>query len=63
MPIAINIFQNQISMTGGIPFAVTLLKAPISINAKRLYLSSLFLMLYLLWIIGYNQQNICWRLL
>lgn len=33
MSTAIDIYLNQISMTGGIPFAVTLPKAPESINA------------------------------
>lgn len=33
MSTAINIYLNQISLTGGIPFAVTLPKAPDTINA------------------------------
>ena len=33
MSTAIDIYLNQISLTGGIPFAVTLPKAPDSINA------------------------------
>lgn len=33
MSTAIDIYLKQISMTGGIPFAVTLPKAPASINA------------------------------
>ena len=33
MSTAIDIFLNQIAMTGGIPFAVTLPKAPASVNA------------------------------
>lgn len=33
MSTAINIYLNQISLTGGIPFAVTLPKAPDIINA------------------------------
>ena len=33
MSTAIDIYLKQISMTGGIPFAVTLPKAPISVNA------------------------------
>ena len=33
MSTAIDIYLNQISMTGGIPFAVTLPKAPEAINA------------------------------
>lgn len=33
MSTAIDMYLNQISLTGGIPFAVTLPKAPASINA------------------------------
>jgi len=33
MSTAIDIYLKQISMTGGIPFAVTLPKAPVSVNA------------------------------
>ena len=33
MSTAINMYLNQISLTGGIPFAVTLPKAPEDINA------------------------------
>ena len=33
MSTAIDIYLNQISMTGGIPFMVTLPKAPLSVNA------------------------------
>lgn len=33
MSTAIDIYLNQISMTGGIPFSVTLPKAPHSVNA------------------------------
>ena len=33
MSTAVDMFLNQISLTGGIPFAVTLPKAPMSINA------------------------------
>ncbi len=33
MSIAINIYLNQITLTGGIPFMVTLPKAPESMNA------------------------------
>ena len=33
MSTAIDIYLNQIAMTGGIPFAVTLPKAPASVNA------------------------------
>lgn len=33
MSTAIDMYLNQISLTGGIPFAVTLPKAPVSINA------------------------------
>ena len=33
LPTAINMYLNQISLTGGIPFAVTLPKAPEDINA------------------------------
>lgn len=33
MSTAIDIYLNQISLTGGIPFAVTLPKAPAAINA------------------------------
>lgn len=33
MSIAIDMYLNQISLTGGIPFAVTLPKAPNTINA------------------------------
>ena len=34
MSTAINMYLNQISLTGGIPFAVTLQKAPEDINAN-----------------------------
>lgn len=33
MSTAINMYLNQISLTGGIPFAITLPKAPNAINA------------------------------
>lgn len=33
MSTAIDMYLNQISLTGGIPFAVTLPKAPVSVNA------------------------------
>lgn len=33
MSTAIDMYLNQISLTGGIPFTVTLPKAPVSINA------------------------------
>ena len=33
MSTAIDMYLNQISLTGGIPFAVTLLKAPDALNA------------------------------
>lgn len=33
MSTAIDIYLKQISLTGGIPFAVTLPKAPVSVNA------------------------------
>ena len=36
MSTAIDMYLNQISLTGGIPFAVTLPKAPASINADRM---------------------------
>lgn len=36
MSTAIDMYLNQISLTGGIPFAVTLPKAPDSINADRM---------------------------
>lgn len=36
MSTAINIYLNQIYMTGGIPFSVTLPKTPASINAERM---------------------------
>ncbi len=36
MSTAIDIYLNQISLTGGIPFAVTLPKAPASIDATRM---------------------------
>lgn len=36
MSTAINIYLNQISMTGGIPFAVTLPKAPDSIHIDKM---------------------------
>ena len=32
MSTAIDIYLNQISLTGGIPFAVTIPKAPVSVN-------------------------------
>ena len=35
MSTAIDMYLNQISLTGGIPFAVTLPKAPSSLNADR----------------------------
>ena len=36
MSTAIDIYLNQISLTGGIPFAVTLPKAPASIDATQM---------------------------
>ena len=36
MSIAIDIYLNQISLTGGIPFAVTLPKAPQTIDAEQM---------------------------
>lgn len=36
MSTAIDMYLNQIALTGGIPFAVTLPKAPASINADRM---------------------------
>lgn len=36
MSTAIDIYLKQISMTGGIPFAVTLPKAPVSVNADMM---------------------------
>ena len=36
MSTAIDMYLNQISMTGGIPFAVTLPKAPTSVNADMM---------------------------
>ena len=36
MSTAITIYLNQISLTGGIPFAVTLPKAPAAIDADRM---------------------------
>lgn len=36
MATAIDIYLKQISMTGGIPFAVTLPKAPVSVNADMM---------------------------
>lgn len=36
MSTAIDMYLNQISLTGGIPFAVTLPKAPASINADMM---------------------------
>ena len=36
MSTAIDIYLNQISLTGGIPFAVTLPKAPASVDATRM---------------------------
>ena len=33
MSTAIDMYLNQISLTGGIPFSVTLPKAPVSVNA------------------------------
>ncbi len=36
MSAAINMYLNQISLTGGIPFAVTLPKAPASINTAMM---------------------------
>ncbi|MDO5422594.1 MAG: type II toxin-antitoxin system RelB/DinJ family antitoxin [Eubacteriales bacterium] len=36
MSTAIDMYLNQISLTGGIPFAVTLPKAPDTVNADRM---------------------------
>ena len=36
MSTAIDIYLKQISLTGGIPFAVTLPKAPVSVNADMM---------------------------
>lgn len=36
MSTAITIYLNQISLTGGIPFAITLPKAPAAIDADRM---------------------------
>lgn len=36
MSTAIDIYLKQISMTGGIPFPVTLAKAPVSVNADMM---------------------------
>ena len=36
MSIAVDIYLKQISLTGGIPFAVTLPKAPPSLDAERM---------------------------
>ena len=36
MSTAIDIYLNQIALTGGIPFAVTLPKAPASVNADAM---------------------------
>ena len=36
MSVAIDIYLKQIAMTGGIPFAVTLPKAPSSVNADEM---------------------------
>lgn len=41
MSTAIDIYLNQISLTGGIPFAVTLPKAPDSINADLMTVAEL----------------------
>jgi addiction module RelB/DinJ family antitoxin len=41
MATAIDIFLNQVALTGGIPFAVTLPKAPDSINADIMSVSQL----------------------
>lgn len=42
MSTAIDIYLNQISLTGGIPFAVTLPQAPDTINADRMTESQLY---------------------
>lgn len=36
MSVAINMYLNQISLTGGIPFAVTLSRAPEEVNADHM---------------------------
>lgn len=36
MSTAIDMYLNQISLTGGIPFAVTLPKAPVSVNTAMM---------------------------
>lgn len=36
MSTAVDMFLNQITLTGGIPFSVTLPKAPASVNADRM---------------------------
>jgi len=41
MSTAIDIYLKQISMTGGIPFAVTLPKAPVSVNADLMTTSEI----------------------
>lgn len=41
MSTAINMYLNQISLTGGIPFAVTLPKAPAHVNADLMSASEI----------------------
>ena len=45
MSTAIDIYLKQISMTGGIPFPVTLPKAPASVNADAMTLEEIYSML------------------
>ena len=45
MSTAIDIYLKQISMTGGIPFPVTLPKAPASVNADAMTLEEIHSML------------------
>lgn len=42
MSTAIDIYLKQIIMTGGIPFAVTLSKAPISVNADLMTIDEIY---------------------
>ena len=42
MSTAINIYLNQITLTGGIPFAVTLPKAPDSVNMDKMTAEQLY---------------------
>lgn len=53
MSTAIDMYLNQISLTGGIPFTVTLPKAPVSINADLMSVEEIHAKLQE----GYDDMN------